>query len=130
MPIFESLYKSKFLSTESKAFLKSINAKKVSWPISFLFLSTVTRAKIWSIQDLVALKPFCSSTKMLFCSKNNCNLVLSILEYIFATQQIIVMHLLLRGSLGSLSFLGIGFILLESHSVGLSPEIKQMLKKE
>ena len=52
-----------------------------------------------------------------------------IFEYILAMQQIIVMHLLFNGSLGSLSFLGIGFMLLESQSVGLRPEVKQRLKK-
>ena len=69
MPTFESLYKSKFLSTESKAFWKSMKAKNVLRFIDFLFLRSVHKTKTWSIQEREARKPFCFSIRILFFSR-------------------------------------------------------------
>ena len=125
MPIWDSLKKSKFLSIESKSFWKSIKDRNVLNPKAFLFLRIEHKTKIWSMHDLEALKPFCSSTKMLFFSKNVCRRLFRILEYNLETQHIKVIQRFCNGSRGSFSFFGIGFIWLESQSDGLIPEVKQ-----
>ena len=112
IPILESLKSSRVLSTESNALEKSIKARKVSLFCDFLFLKIVIKVKIWSMQDLAALLPFCSSASKLLLSRYFCSLLFNIVEYIFATQHIIVIGLLLSGILESLSFLGTGFMLL------------------
>ena len=105
-----------------------MRARKVSNPSDFLFLKTVHKTKIWSIHDLAALKPFCSSTSKLLDSKYFWSLWVKILEYILATQHIIVMQRFCNGSRGSLSFFGMGLISFLSQSVGFNPLLKQRLK--
>ena len=98
-----SLEKRRFLSTVSKAFLKSMKHRNVSLPLSLLFLSILQRTNRWSMQDRPDLNPFCSSASKLCCSRNFWSLVLRSLEYTLATQHIKVMQRLCKVSRGSLS---------------------------
>ena len=87
-----SLEKRRFLSTVSKAFLKSMKHRNVSLPSRLLFLSIRQRTNRWLMEDCPDLNPFCSSASKLCCSRNFWSLALRSLEYTLATQHIKVMQ--------------------------------------